>query len=139
MIFIITVIVAIIAIFFGLFATLGIAVAVICGLFMGISVTIIKLFILPRFEARERLRLANDNVRLSPEKLEVRYDSYKNGYVIDCFYTSPETGRKFVFSTQPFATDPTPYLFDAKLTIVANRVDYSNYIVDTNGLDNIIR
>ncbi len=139
MIFIITVIVAIIAVFFGLFATLGIAVAVICGLFMGISVTIIKLFILPRFETRERLRLANDNVRLSPEKLEVRYDSYKNGYVIDCFYTSPETGRKFVFSTQPFATDPTPYLFDAKLTIVANRVDYSNYIVDTNGLDNIIR
>ena len=118
---------------------LGLVVAVIGGLFMGISVTVIKLFILPRFEERERLRLANDNIRITPERLEVRYDGYKNGYVIDCFYTSPETGRKFVFSTPPFAADPTPYLFDAKLSVVANRVDYSNYYIEMNGLDNIVK
>ncbi|MCR5542040.1 MAG: hypothetical protein K6F71_14630 [Ruminococcus sp.] len=118
---------------------LGLVVAVIGGLFMGISVTVIKLFILPRFEERERLRLANDNIRITPERLEVRYDGYKNGYVIDCFYTSPETGRKFVFSTPPFANDPTPYLFDAKLSVVANRVDYSNYYIEMNGLDNIVK
>ena len=118
---------------------LGLVVAVIGGLFMGISVTVIKLFILPRFEERERLRLANDNIRITPERLEVRYDGYKNGYVIDCFYTSPETGRKFVFSTPPFANDPTPYLFEAKLSVVANRVDYSNYYIEMNGLDNIVK
>ena len=118
---------------------LGLVVAVIGGLFMGISVTVIKLFILPRFEERERLRLANDNIGITPERLEVRYDGYKNGYVIDCFYTSPETGRKFVFSTPPFANDPTPYLFDAKLSVVANRVDYSNYYIEMNGLDNIVK
>ena len=118
---------------------LGLVVAVIGGLFMGISVTVIKLFILPRFEERERLRLANDNIRITPERLEVRYDGYTNGYVIDCFYTSPETGRKFVFSTPPFANDPTPYLFDAKLSVVANRVDYSNYYIEMNGLDNIVK
>ena len=118
---------------------LGLVVAVIGGLFMGISVTVIKLFILPRFEERERLRLANDNIRITPERLEVRYDGYKNGYVIDCFYTSPETGRKFVFSTPPFANDPTPYLFEAKLSAVANRVDYSNYYIEMNGLDNIVK
>lgn len=139
MILAITAFIAIIAICTALFASLGLAVALICGLFMGISVAIIKIFILPRFEAREKLRLANDNVRLTPEKLEVRYDDYKKGYIVDCFYTSPETGRRFVFSTHPFANDPTKYLFDAKLTIVANRVDYSNYLIETNGLEDIVK
>ncbi|SFC04166.1 hypothetical protein [Ruminococcus albus] len=122
-----------------LFSTVGLAIALIGALFMGISVTVIKLFILPRFEARDRLRLANDNIRITPERLEVRYDGYKKGYVIDCFYTSPETGRKFVFSTPPFAADPTPYLFDAKILVIANRVDYSNYYIDMNGLENIVK
>jgi hypothetical protein len=43
-----------------------------------------------------------------------------------------------VFSTQPFAADPTPYLFDAKISVIANRVDYSNYYIEMNGLENIV-
>ncbi|HCJ41999.1 hypothetical protein [uncultured Ruminococcus sp.] len=118
----------------GLFFSVGLAAALIGGLFMGISMTVIKLFILPRFEKRDKMRLANDNVRIIPEKLEVRYDNYKNGYVIDCYYHSPETGRQFVFTTQPLPNDPTPYLRDTKITVVANRIDYSNYYVDLGGI-----
>ena len=139
MIVIFATILAILVVCMLLFTGLGLAVALIGGLFMGISMMVIKLFILPRFEERDRLRLANDNIRITPERLEVRYDGYKKGYVIDCFYTSPETGRKFVFSTPPFAADPTPYLFDAKISVIANRIDYSNYYIDMNGLDNIVK
>ncbi|MBE6869065.1 MAG: hypothetical protein J6Z29_04605 [Ruminococcus sp.] len=139
MIFSLIAIIVILAAGVLLFTTLGLAVALIGGLFMGISVTIIKLFIMPRFEERDQLRLANDNIRITPERLEVRYDGYKKGYVIDCFHTSPETGKKFVFSTQPFAADPTPYLFDAKISVIANRVDYSNYYIEMNGLENIVK
>lgn len=120
-------ILVIIMVFFFAF---GLVASAIAAVVMGIVMTVIKIFIVPRFEARDRFRLETDNVRLRPEKLEVRFDNLKNGYVIDCFYTSPETGKKFVFSTEPFAKDPTPFLTDAKLTVVANRVDYSNYYVD---------
>ena len=126
--------VVIVVVVIVLFWTLGIAAALIGAVIMGITTTIIKIFIVPKFEARDRYRLASDNVRLSPEKLEVRFDNLKNGYVVDCFYTSPETGRRFVFSTEPFPNDPTPYLGTVRLTIVTNRIDYSNYYVETADL-----
>ena len=117
----------------ALFFSVGLAAALIGGLFLGISMTVIKIFIVPRFEQRDKMRLATDNVRIIPEKLEVRFDNYKNGYVIDCYYHSPETGRQFVFTTQPMPKDPTPYLMDTKITVVTNRIDYSNYYVDLGG------
>ena len=120
-----------IALFFGV----GLIAALVGGLIMGITMTIIKIFIVPKYEERDRLRLATDNVRLTPDKLEVRYDGYKNGYVVDCYYTSPETEKKFVFSTEPFPNDPTYALKDARVTVVTNRVDYSNYYVDIGGLN----
>ena len=121
----------------ALFWTVGIAAALIAAFFTAISVTVIKLFILPKFEARDKYRLETDNVRLRPEKLEVRFDTLKNGYVIDCIYNSPETGRKFVFTTKPYAQDPTPYLAEAKIAIVTNRIDYSNYYIDIQGLESL--
>ena len=123
---------------FALLWTVGLAAALIGGLFMGISVTVIKLFILPRFEAREAYRLQTDNVTLTPQKLEVRYDNYKNGYVVDCYYHSPETDREFVFTTEAFPQDPTPYLNSARLSVVANRIDYSNYYVDSTDLKRLM-
>lgn len=123
------------AVVIALFWSVGLIAALIGAIIMGITMTIIKIFIVPRYEERDRMRLATDNIRITPDKLEVRYDGYKNGYVIDCHYTSPETGKKFVFSTEPFPNDPTPYLGGANISVVTNRIDYSNYYVDIGGLN----
>ena len=134
MVFAIIAAVAVIVVALLLFWTVGLVAAAVAAVCMGISVTVIKLFILPRFEQRDKYRLATDNVRITPERLEVRYDSYKNGYVIDCFYTSPETGKKFVFQSETYPNDPTQMIADKRLTVVANRVDYSNYYIETDSL-----
>lgn len=118
-----------------LFITVGLIAALIGAVCLGLTMTVIKIFIVPRFEERDRMRLQTDNIRLTPDKLEVRYDGYKNGYVIDCHYTSPETGKKFVFSTEPFPGDPTHMLGNTNITVVTNRVDFSNYYVDIGGLE----
>lgn len=135
MVIAIVAVIIMIVVVIGLFWSVGLIAALIGAFFMGITMTIIKIFIVPRFEERDKMRLATDNIRITPDKLEVRYDGYKNGYVIDCYYTSPETGKKFVFSTEPFPGDPTPYLGSANISVVTNRVDYSNYYVDIAGLN----
>lgn len=127
-------VIAVLAVALGLFWALGIVAALIGAVFMGITMTVIKLFIVPRFEARDQFRLATDNVRLDPEKLVVRYDELKRGYVVDCYYHVPETGRQCIFTTEPMAEDPTPLLSRKRLTIVTNRIDYSNYYVDISEL-----
>ena len=137
MIIAIAAIVAAIAVMVVAMLTFGFAAAAICGVFTAITVAIMKIFIMPKFEKRDKLRLETDNVRLTPERLEVRFDNLKNGYVIDCLYTSPDTGKKFVFTTQPYQQDPTPYLAEAKIAVVTNRVDYSNYYVDIRGLERL--
>ncbi|MBP3799009.1 MAG: hypothetical protein J6I46_14715 [Ruminococcus sp.] len=129
--------IALVLIVIVLLMTVGLAAAAIGGIFVAISVAVIKVFIIPKFEARERYRLASDNLRITPEKLEVRFDSYKGGYVIDCYYTAPDTGKKFVFTSEPMPNDPSAYLNSANITVVTNRIDYSNYYVDMDGKDRI--
>lgn len=116
------------------FGVFGAIIALIIGLFMLIIAGVIKLFIMPWFENRDRMRLDTDHKLIMPDRQEVRYDGYNGYYVIDCYHTDPETGREFVFSSAPFANDPTPLLGGVKLGIFVNPIDYSNYYVDTSKL-----
>lgn len=127
--------IAIILVMIVLTFTVGIVFAIVGGIVLAITTAVIKIFIIPKFEQRDRFRLESDNLRITPEKIEVRFDNYKNGYVIDCHHTAPDTGKKFVFTSEPMPNDPSPYIRSANITVVTNRIDYSNYFVDLSGLN----
>ncbi len=118
----------------------GVVIAMVIGAFMLIMVMVIKALILPWFEKRDKTRLDENHILLLAQRQEVRLDRYNtingmNPYVIDCYYRDETTGREFVFTSEPFLQDPSPYLGGVTLGIFVNAEDYSNYYVDTSKLD----
>ena len=113
----------------------GIVLAV--GVFILIMIAVIKLLIVPYFENRQKARLDANHILLTSEKTVVRVDTNQflngfNPYVIDCYYTSPESGREYVFTSEPFMVDPSTYISGRALGIFVDPLDYSNYYVDTS-------
>lgn len=117
-----------------IFGTMGAIVMLIVGFFMLIFSLFAKSFIIPWFENRDKTRLDTDHKLIIPDKQVIRIDNYNGCYYIDCYHTDPESGREFVFTSQPFAQDPTPLVNGIKLGVFVNSVDYSNYYVDTSKL-----
>lgn len=109
-------------------------IGLIVGFFMLIFALIAKGLIVPWFENRDRTRLDQDHKLIIPDRQVVRLDNYNGCYYIDCYHTDPETGREFVFTTQPFMQDPSALVNGVQLGVFVNSVDYSNYYVDTSKL-----
>lgn len=117
-----------------IFGTMGAVVLLVVGFFMLVFSLIAKTFIIPWFENRDKQRLDSDHKLIIPDRQVIRLDNYNGCYYIDCYHTDPETGREFVFTSQPFMQDPTPLVNGIKLGVFVNSIDYSNYYVDTSKL-----
>ncbi|MBR1862817.1 MAG: hypothetical protein IJ806_01845 [Ruminococcus sp.] len=116
------------------FGIIGAVIALIVGFFMLIVASVIKAFIIPWFSNRDKMRLDSDHKLIIPDRQVVRFDSLNGGYVIDCYHTDPDTGREFVFTSPPFAEDPTARVNGTQLGVFVNPIDYSNYYVDVSKL-----
>lgn len=117
-----------------IFGSMAAIVMLVVGFFMVLFALIAKSFIIPWFESRDKERLDQDHKLIIPDRQVVRIDNYNGCYYIDCYHTDPESGREFIFTSQPFSQDPTPLVNGIKLGVFVNSIDYSNYYVDTSKL-----
>lgn len=102
-----------------------------------ITVGSIKFLIVPYFEKRTQRRLDENHKLIVVQDFKVRVDVNQsidgfNPYVIDCYYTDPNTGRSFVFTSKPFLRDPSSFLNRSEMGVFVDPTDYSNYYVDTS-------
>lgn len=133
----------------AIFTALGVCLAVFTGLlplamFAGFGIFfllagLVMLWWRARIKAR-RLRLLEEGRRIDADIISVDWDTrvHVNGrwpLVIRCQAVNPADGRVYVFQSEAFWFDPSPFLEGlSTLPVYVDGDDYRRYAVDTAGI-----